>query len=377
MSECFKIINTDKKTKARVGTLTTKSGIYETPFFMPVSTNASVKAISTDDLDSMGVRNIISNALILSLRPGTQVVKKAGGIGKFMTFTGSVFTDSGGFQAYNKKLYQNADEHGVTFKNPFNGDVVYMTPKKNMQTQLDIGSDVAMCLDSMPLYGESKDSILEAIKKTTRWAMECKEAHDALQKKVKKEKKQLLFGICQGGTYADLREISAKEIGKIDFDGFALGGLALGEPQYKELEMIEVAKKYLPKDKICYLMGAGNPLELLEAISRGVDIFDSRFPTKNARTGALFTWKGNLRVTNAKHILDFKPIDEKCECFVCKRYTRAYLRQLLKQNEMAGMRLVSYHNVFFVNALMKKARESIKKGTFTKLLQDFRKSYHK
>jgi queuine tRNA-ribosyltransferase len=371
----FKIIAKDKKSKARVGLLQTKSGSIETPFFMPVCTQTTVKYISSHDLQEMGAKAVISNALVLSLRPGQNLIKKFGGIGKFMRYQGVVFTDSGGFQMYNKSIYEKSDENGVLFKNPISGGKVYMTPEDDMKLQIDLNSDVAMCLDSMPLIEVSKEDVAEAVRKTGMWAIKCKIAHDELQKNIPKNKRQLLFGICQGGIHKDLRELSARHFAGIDFDGYAIGGLALGEEKEDEYAMIELAKNVLPEDKPIYLMGAGNPVELIEAISRGCDIFDSRFPTRNARNGSLFSSKGTVRLMNNSNRHSNEPIDSECKCFVCKTYTRAYLRHLLDIKDGNGLRLASYHNLYFLQDLMRKAREAIKKGKFTEFKKDFIKNY--
>lgn len=373
----FKILHKDKKSKARTGVLTTKTSKVETPFFMPVATKTTAKHISSKDLESMRAHAIICNSFVLSMRPGSELMKKMGGIGAFMKYKGSVFTDSGGFQMYSPRLYIESRKNGVLFRNPHNGDKIFMTPLDNMKLQLALGSDVAMCLDTMPLYGDSKESIRTAVLKTSEWALECKQHHDTLQKKVKSNKRQLLFGITQGGIYADLRALSATEIAKIDFDGYALGGLALGEPKEDEYKMIEVVKKILPENKPLYLMGAGDPIELLESISRGVDIFDSRFPTKNARHGTIFTWKGRMLVKNAEFRTSTDPLDKDCDCFVCKTYTRAYIRHLLIEEEGVGYRFASYHNLYFLQRLLEKARAEIKKGTFMQFKARMVKAYSK
>lgn len=371
----FKIVAKDKKTKARTGLLTTKSSSVETPFFMPVATKTAVKNISVEDLGTMGAKAIISNALILYLTPGTKVLRKFKGIKNFMRYEGVNFTDSGGFQMYSPSIYLGSDKNGVNFRDPIAGSKLYITPEKDMEIQLDIYSDVAMCLDSMPLIEHSKSAISEAVDKTFYWAHRCKKHHDHLQRSVKKEKRQMLFGICQGGIHSDLRRKSAKQIASIDFDGLAIGGLALGETKKDEYKMIDVAKSEFPESKPVYLMGAGDPLELLESISRGVDIFDSRFPTKNARRGTIFTSKGRLRLMRSKHRLDKKPLDEKCDCFVCKDYSRAHIRHLLKNKEGVGFRLASYHNLYFLQNLMRQTRTAIKASKFTKFFKDFKKNY--
>lgn len=347
----------------------------KTPFFMPVATKTSVKHISSENLESMNAQAIICNAFILSLRPGVEVIKKIGGISKFMSYRGIIFTDSGGFQMYSPSLYAGTKKDGIIFKNSYTGEKKFITPEMNMEIQFAFDSDVAMCLDSMPLLHESKESIEAAVKKTTLWAHRCKECHDSIQSHLPKEKKQLLFGIIQGGIHKDLREKSAKEITALDFDGFSIGGLALGEPKESEYSMIEIAKHYIPENKPCYLMGAGNPLELIEAIDRGVDIFDSRFPTKNARHGTIFTSSGFLRISNASFRKDFSPIDSECKCFVCKRYTRSYISYLLKDGEGVGFQLASYHNLYFLQQLMQRAQTAIAEGNFKNLRKEIFNSY--
>ncbi len=370
---CFKIKHKDKGTKARVGILSTKSGKIETPFFMPVATKTAVKHISTCDLHEMKAAAVISNAFVLFMRPGTELIKKMGGVAKFMGFNGIVFTDSGGFQMYSPRLYIGSKENGVMFRNPYTLEKIFVTPEKDMEIQMDLGSDVAMCLDSMPLIEHSKDSVAEAVRKTSIWAKKCKKHHDFLQKDLEKNKRQLLFGIIQGGIHEDLRKLSAKDIVSLDFDGYSIGGLALGEPKEDEYKMIEVAKKTIPEEKPVYLMGAGDPLELLEAISRGCDIFDSRFPTQNARRGAIFTSEGRINLKGASYKEDKNPIDKNCDCFVCKKYSRAYIRHLLLQEEGAGLRLATYHNLHFLQRLMEDAKKAIRKGKFKDFLAKFRK----
>jgi queuine tRNA-ribosyltransferase len=371
--KCFKIISQDKKSDARVGILSTKSGKIETPFFMPVATKTAVKHISSCDLHGMKANAVISNAFVLFLRPGAELIKKMGGIAKFMSFNGIVFTDSGGFQMYSPNLYLGSKENGVIFRNPYGGEKLFITPEKDMEIQLDLGSDVAMCLDSMPLISDSKESVAEAVRKTGIWAKKCKIHHDNLQKDLSPSSKQLLFGIIQGGIHPDLRKKSAKELAALDFDGYSIGGLALGEPKEDEYKMVEIAKKIIPEEKPVYLMGVGSPIELLEAISRGVDIFDSRFPTQNARRGALFSSGGRINIKSAKYKEDKSPIDKNCECFVCKNYSRAYIRHLLLQEEGAGLRLASYHNLHYLQNLMEKAKKAIKNGKFAEFLKGYRK----
>ena len=371
----FRIVARDAASKARVGVLHTRSGEIETPFFMPVATKTVAKHISSEDLVSMKAQAIICNAYVLSLRPGENVIAKAGGIRSFMSFPGIVFTDSGGFQMYSPSLYLGATEEGVLFRDPYTGERVAITPEKDIDIQLALQSDVALCLDSMPLIEESKEAIREAVRKTTLWAERCKKHHDAQQAPLLLEQRQLLLGIIQGGIHAELREQAVRALLPLDFDGYAIGGLALGEPKKDEYAMIEIVKHLLPDEKPCYLMGVGSPLELLEAIARGCDMFDSRFPTKNARHGTLFSSQGYVRIFNARHTHELVPIDAACECFVCRAYTRAYIRHLLCHGEGVGLRLASYHNLFYLQKLMQQAREAIKAGTFLQLKEEIARVY--
>jgi queuine tRNA-ribosyltransferase len=374
-NSCFKILKKDKKTKARIGVIKTKRGKIETPFFMPVATKASVKHISSMDLMEMDTKAIISNTLILHLRPGEKLIKDMGGIAKFMNWKGINATDSGGFQMYSPSLYLSSNEEGVWFKNPFEARKVFITPEKDMQIQLDLDSDIAMCLDTMPLIEHSKEQIKLAVERTTSWAKRCKQEHERLQKHLPINRRQLLWGITQGGIHRELRARSAKELKNLDFDGYSVGGLALGESEKEEMEMIKVHKKIIGEDKPCYLMGAGNPPEILDAISLGVDMFDSRFPTKCARHGTIFTSLGRLRLGRKEHTLDNRPLDESCNCFVCKNYTRSYIKYQLRQEEAVGKRLASFHNLYYLQNLIKEAKKAIRAGKFLEFKKKVKKYY--
>ena len=379
----FTITHHDKKTSARIGILQTKSGAIETPFFMPVATKATAKFIDSHMLEQTGTKAIISNAFILSLRPGLAFMKKIGGIKKFMNFEGINFTDSGGFQMYSDSLYVKSDDKGVYFKNPASGEIIFMTPEENMQLQLAINADVAMCLDTMPLYGTSKEDIKRAVEKTIMWAGRCKKEHDLLQRKIPAGKKQLLFAISQGGIHKDLREYCIRQLLKYNFDGYAIGGVALPELLYggdiekvkkMEQEVINVHKKIAP-EQVCYLMGEGDPVWLLEAIALGVDCFDSRMPTQSARRGTLFTFKGRMKISNKKYEHDMKPIETNCGCFACRHYSRAYIRFLLKEDEAVGKELASIHNIFFMQQLIREAKKAIKKNNFKKFVGGMKRKY--
>ncbi len=382
----FKILYNDKKTSARVGKLTTKKGEIETPFFMPVATKATAKFVNPALLYELGTRAIISNALMLSIRPGEKLIRKMGGIGKFMNFAGINVTDSGGFQMYTKSIYISSNSYGVYFKNPINGEKLFITPERDMEIQLDVGSDIAMCLDRMPLYENSREEIAHAADLTALWAGRCKKHHDKLQRGIPPGKRQLLFGIVQGGIYKDLREKSASELKKMDFDGYSIGGLALPDDCYSgdkdkakkyEYEAIETAKKIIGEGKIVYLMGEGNPLEVMEAISRGIDMFDSKYPAETARRGTLLTSSGKIKILNKKYSIDKNPIDKNCRCFVCRNYSRAYIRHLLKEEEEVGKELASYHNLYFMQKLFDNCRDAISKGKFLELKNRIKRVYEK
>lgn len=371
----FKITHKDKKTRARIGILRTKSGDVETPFFMPVATKASVKTLTSDEIIKLGANAIISNALILSLRDGLKIISKQGGIGKFMNYPKIIFTDSGGFQMYSKSIYLKSNDEGVFFKNPFSGEKIFMTPEKNMEIQIKLNSDVAMCLDSMPLYEHTKKQIKEAVRKTSLWAEKCKITHDELQRKIPKEKRQLLFGIIQGGIYKDLREISAKHLLKLNFDGYAIGGLGLGETKKEEFSIVKQLKKLIPENKPVYMMGIGNPVEILKCISQGIDIFDSRMPTQNARHGTLFTSSGNLKIFKSKYKFDKTPIDKNCSCFICKNYSKSFIRFQMIHDEITGKKLATFHNLYFLQELIKKAKQKIKDGEFKEFVKEMERGY--
>ena len=372
----FEVKYKDKKTSARIGILQTKKGKVETPFFMPVATRGSVKTLTSEELKQMKVPSVISNALILYLREGSIITNKFGGIGKFMNYNGINFTDSGGFQMYSPSIYVRANEEGVIFKNPLNGEKIFMTPEKNMKIQLDIGSEVAMCLDSMPMYhNTTKAQIEDAVKKTSLWAKRCKLHHDSLQKNIPKSKHQLLFGIIQGGKYEDLREISTRELMNLDFDGYSIGGFGLGETIQEEFKIVKQVKSLLPENKPVYLMGIGNPVEILKGIELGVDIFDSRMPTQNARRGTLFTSEGKLRILREACKFDKGPIDKNCKCFVCKNYSRAFIRYQLIHDEFTGKKLATYHNIYYLTKLIETAKEKIKQGTFKEFQKQVEEKY--
>ncbi|MCK9597345.1 tRNA guanosine(34) transglycosylase Tgt [Candidatus Pacearchaeota archaeon] len=371
----FKITHKDKHTNARIGKLKTKSGIAETPFFMPVATRGSVKFLDSKELQEINVPAVISNALIISLRNGSEIAKRFNGIKKFMNYRGINFTDSGGFQMYSDSIYLKSDLNGIHFRNPISGEKIFMTPEKDMELQLKINSDVAMCLDSMPMYNHSKAQISDAVEKTSLWAKRCKIHHDKLREKTPKQKRQLLFGIIQGGIYQDLRKKSVNELLKLDFDGYSIGGFGLGETIEEEFKIVKLIKETLPENKPVYLMGIGNPVEILKGISLGIDIFDSRMPTQNARRGTIFTSNGKLKILNEKYKFDKSPIDKNCNCFVCKNYSKAFIRYQLINEEPTGKKLATHHNIYYLTKLIEKAKQKIRQGKFSEFMKEIEKKY--
>lgn len=366
----FQVDHTDGL--ARAGLLTTSSGSVNTPFFMPVATKASVKYLESSDLLEMGNEAIISNAFVLFLRPGDEYVKEHGGIKKFMNYHGVNVTDSGGFQMYSDAFLIKTTDEGVWFKSPFDGKKFFVTPEKNMQIQFNIGSDIAMNLDVMPnFHGVTKEEISEAVRKTTLWAKRCREHHDMIDP----EKKQLLFGITQGGVHDDLRTQSITELKDMGFDGLALGGLGMGENPVDANRMVKIQRSLMDDDQIMYMMGIGNPVEICNAVAQGADMFDSRMPTMMARRGTLFTSLGKLRIARKEFNDDQTPIDPNCSCRVCKNYTRAYIKYQLEQGHGTGQRLVTYHNLYYMTQLMREIRKAIVEGRFEEFRSDLVKVY--
>jgi len=349
----FKIIS--ESGPSRKGILTTKSGTIETPFFMPVVTKATGKYITTDDYRDLGsgvrARAVICNALLLSLKPGIDILNKVSGIHKFMNFDGVVFTDCGGFQS-SSTFFEKKSKKGLHFRSPYNNQRIVITPKKIIEIQAAINSDVAMMLDDMSPYGASYEEARVAMENTHRWAKESLEAHKKIWGDKDKDKRQLLFGIIQGNFYKDLREESAKFITSLDFDGFAIGGVAIGEPSEKMYEAVASVLPFLPADKPRYVMGVGSPEDVTKLISMGLDCFDSIYPTQNARHASIFTKQGKIYLDAGKYSEDFTPIEADCGCHTCKTYTKAYLNHLFKIKEPAVRRLLSIHNQWFLQELV-------------------------
>lgn len=371
----FKIAKESKISAARVGKLKTAHGMIDTPFFMPIATKASVKALDSFDLKELGAQIILSNTYHLMLRPGVAVIKKAGGLHKFMNWDSSILTDSGGFQIFSLAKQRDITEKGALFRSHIDGKQFLLTPEEALKIQKDLGSDIAMVLDVCTPYPCTRDYAREAVRLTTLWARRSVEKKLQITYKLQK-KQQLIFGIVQGSVYKNLRLQSAKELIDLNFDGYAVGGLAVGEPRKKMLKVLELTVSELPEDKPRYLMGVGQPEEIIEAVRAGIDMFDCVLPTRNARHGLLYVWSSTglpqkrggfyqtLHITNEKFKNDFSPLDKSCSCFTCKNYSRAYLRHLFAAEELLALRLATIHNVNFYLELMIKIRQQISGGKF-------------
>ncbi len=347
----YELIKECKRTKARLGRLHTPHGIIETPVFMPVGTQATVKAMTPEELKDIGAEIILSNTYHLFLRPGEDLVKQAGGLHRFMNWERPILTDSGGFQVFSLGPLRKVGEDGVTFKSHLDGSTHFMPPERAIEIQMALGSDIIMAFDECAPYPSTWEYTEAALARTTRWAARCKEAH--------KREDQALFGIVQGGMYKDLRERSARELVEIGFPGYAIGGLSVGEPKDIMYEMLEYTVPLLPTDKPRYLMGVGSPDCLIEGVIRGVDMFDCVLPTRIARNGTAMTSHGKVVIKNADNTRDFRPLDEECTCYTCRNYSRAYLRHLFKAEEILGLRLMTIHNLHFLITLMKNVRQAI------------------
>jgi queuine tRNA-ribosyltransferase len=365
----FKITHKDKKTNARVGLLETPHGVIETPEFMPVGTQATVKALSNEEVRYCGAQIILGNTYHLYLRPGMDIIKNAGGLHKFMSWDRPILTDSGGFQVFSLATLMKVKEDGVEFNSHVDGSRHFLTPEKVIELQFELGSDIMMVLDECLHYPCPKDKAERSLGLTSRWAKRSRIAHRA---KCEADKKNpLLFGIVQGSTYPDLRRRSAEELLEIGFDGYAIGGLSGGEPKGLMREMMEKSVKKIPENKPRYTMGIGMPHDFFNAIEMGIDMFDCVVPTRNGRNGAAYTNEGRIIIRNGEYSKDLRPLSESCDCVVCKNYSRSYIRHLFNTEEILGLRLTSLHNVYFYVNLLKKIREAIKAGTFPELKKEF------
>ena len=364
-----------KKTegKARRGEFTCAHGTVQTPVFMNVGTQGAIKgALSAEDLKAIRCQVELSNTYHLHLRPGDKLVKECGGLHKFMTWDGPILTDSGGFQVFSLSSLRKIKEEGVTFASHIDGRKIFMGPEESMQIQSNLGSDICMAFDECIENPAPRDYVKQSIDRTYRWLVRCKNENarlNALPDTVNPQ--QMLWGINQGGTYADLRVEHMKRIAELDLPGYAIGGLAVGETAEEMYYIIEAVEPHMPKEKTRYLMGVGTPTNIIEAVARGVDFFDCVMPARNARHAKLFTWQGAINMKNAKYANDLQPIDPECDCPVCRRYSRAYIRHLFVAEEMLAMRLAVMHNLYFYNRLMERIRESLDNGTF----EAFRNEY--
>ncbi len=355
-----------KDGNAKRGEVTTVHGTIQTPVFMNVGTAAAIKgAVSTMDLKEIGTQVQLSNTYHLHVRPGDKVVKQLGGLHKFMNWDRPILTDSGGFQVFSLAGLRKIKEEGVTFQSHVDGRRIFMGPEESMQIQSNLASTIAMAFDECPPHPATRKYMEDSVARTTRWLHRCKVEMDHLNSLEDTiNKKQMLFGINQGGTFADIRIEHAKKITELDLDGYALGGLAVGESHEAMYEIIEKTVPYLPLEKPTYLMGVGTPANILEAVERGVDFFDCVYPARNGRHGNAYTNHGKMTLLNAKYELDDRPLDETCQCPTCRHYSRAYIRHLLKAKEMLGLRLLVTHNLYFYNKMMEEIREAIEQQRF-------------
>jgi len=371
------LIKKDKDTQARLGKLETPHGVINTPCFMPVGTQATVKSLSNQDLLDSNAEVILGNTYHLYIRPGIEVIKQAGGLHKFMGWPRAILTDSGGFQVFSLTSLVKVKDDGVQFSSHLDGSKHFLTPEKVLELQQVFGSDICMPLDEPASYPCSKSRAEEALRRTVDWARrsKVKNGDSPLRGQSPFFPSQLLFGIVQGSSYKDLRKQAVDELVDIGFDGYAIGGVSVGESDDLIYEVTDYTAKLLPENKPRYLMGVGTPLDLLNCVSMGVDMFDCVMPTRNGRNGTAFTRKGKVLLRGAQYTKDFAPIDESCGCYTCRNYTRGYIRHLFNTEELLGLRLVSLHNIYFYAMLMKEIRDSISKNSFLEYKKGFITAY--
>jgi len=364
----YELIKKSNESGARLGKLHTPHGTIDTPVFMPVGTQASVKAMTPDELKEIGAEIILSNTYHLNMRPGEKLIEKVGGLHKFMNWDRSILTDSGGFQVFSLSNLRDIKEEGVTFKSHIDGSKHFISPEKAVEIQNSLGADIIMCFDECLPHPCDYEYASISLERTIRWAKRCKETH-------KNVEIQSLFGIIQGGMYRDLRERSVKKMTEIDFPGYSIGGLSIGEPKPIMYEVLDWTAHLLPENKARYLMGVGSPDCLIEGSMRGIDMFDCVLPTRIARNGTVFTSHGKLVVRNAEYAEDTKPLDVECDCYACRNYSRAYIRHLFKAKEILGPRLTTIHNLYFLINLMKNIRSAIKDDSLLKFRDEFYLKY--
>ncbi|WP_436635494.1 tRNA guanosine(34) transglycosylase Tgt [Latilactobacillus sakei] len=364
----YRLIKKEKHTGARLGEIVTPHGTFKTPMFMPVGTQASVKTMAPEDLKEMGAGIILSNTYHLWLRPGEDIVEKAGGLHEFMNWDRGVLTDSGGFQVFSLAKLRDISEEGVAFKSHLNGEKLFLSPEKAIHVENALGADIMMSFDECPPFFESYDYVKKSVERTSRWAERGLIAHQ-------NPATQGLFGIVQGAGFEDLRRQSARDLVGMDFPGYSIGGLSVGESKGEMNRVLDFTTPMLPEDKPRYLMGVGSPDALIDGVIRGVDMFDCVLPTRIARNGTTMTSQGRLVVKNAKYSEDFRPLDPKCDCYVCKNYTRAYIRHLIKADETFGIHLTSYHNLYFLINLMHQVQDAIEQDNLLEFREAFFEEY--
>ena len=364
----FKLFKENKKSRARLGEITTDHGKIETPIFMPVGTQATVKAMTSRELKEVGSQIILGNTYHLYLRPGDELIAEAGGLHQFMNWDRPILTDSGGFQVFSLADLREIKEEGVYFQSHLDGSKHFISPEKSMQIQKNLAADIVMAFDECPPYPAEREYVEKSLNRTLRWAERCK-------KEMETADGQALFGIIQGGVYPELRKQSVKETIKFDFPGYSIGGLSVGEPKEEMYKMLEHTTPLMPNDKPRYLMGVGTPEDLIEGIYHGIDMFDCVMPTRIARHGQIFTHQGRRTIRNAVFKKDFSPPDSECDCHVCQNYSRAYIRHLLKRNEILGVRLTTYHNLYFMLKLSEEIREAIRDDNFIDFREEFYNKY--
>jgi len=359
----FEIIKECQKTKARIGKLFTPHGVIDTPVFMPVGTQATVKAMTPQELEKLGIQIILSNSYHLYLRPGHNLITQAGGLHKFMGWKGAILTDSGGFQIFSLGELNKVNDEGVFFNSHIDGSKHFISPEKAMEIQIALRSDIAMVFDECTPYPSGKYQVETAAQRTIQWAKRCKEIHH--------NPNQSLFGIVQGGTFKDIRIENANKLVELDFPGYAIGGLSVGEPKFLMYEVLDYTIPCLPQNKPRYLMGVGAPQSLLEGTVRGIDMFDCVLPTRNGRNGSLFTSSGKISITNVKYKDDFTPLDSKCQCYTCKNFTKAYLRHVYVSKEIISSILGTIHNLYFMSSLMKNIRLALVEDRLLEFKEEF------
>jgi queuine tRNA-ribosyltransferase len=368
----FELLGEDES-GARAGRLTTGHGVVETPCFMPVGTQGAVKTMTSHDLEEMGATIILANTYHLYLRPGMKIMEEAGGIHRFMSWSGPVLTDSGGYQVFSLSDLNRISDEGVEFRSHLDGSAHLLTPERAVDIQLTIGSDIMMVLDQCTSYPCSHADAADAVARTTLWAERSVSAHGT--RMTRGDYERVLFGIVQGSVYRDLRERSAAELIPLDFPGYAIGGLSVGEPKEETLRTVEETSALLPPEKPRYLMGVGYPEDIVEAVARGIDLFDCVVPTRNSRNGTVYTSRGKLVVKNAAFARDWEPLDPDCACETCRRYSRGYIRHLFNTGEMSGPRIATYHSLYFYLHLLDEMRQVIREGSFGEWRREFYRRY--